>query len=439
MSTATQDQHISKFLAYFAQFEQGLNGHKAAPWHQQRQKAAGTLAEARFPTRRDEDWKYTPVTRILNTDFEDASTYELSPAALENYLINKENLRLVFLNGRFSASLSHLEGLPQGMTIQKLGAAYEQELYRELIDRYFSEPFPTEVNPFVDMNTALSADGFFIHLDTNCVSDRTLEVLYLNQSDRPFFAHPQLLIVAQTSSKLDMVERFAATDANQAAYLTNVANRIVLHPNAQINHYKLQEEGTEAYQINNTLVLQERDSTYSNYSLDLGGRIVRNNLSTIHRGENLLSNLYGAFMVNGNQHIDNQTFIDHAIPNCQSNELYKGILDDKARGVFNGKVMVRQDAQKTNAYQQNSSLVLSDSAVMDSKPQLEIFADDVRCSHGATIGQLDEASVFYLRSRGMNEQQARNTLQHAFLLDVLERMPDETIREIATGMIEKKF
>ena len=209
--------------------------------------------------------------------------------------------------------------------------------------------------------------------------------------------------------------------------------------NANVKHYKLQNESSNGNQINNTIVSQDRDSVYSSYVADLGGKIVRNNLSSHLQDSGTNTNMYGVYLGKGKQHIDNQSFLDHAFPHCESNQLYKGILDDQSRGVFNGKVTVQPDAQKTNAYQQNSSLVISETAVMDTKPQLEIFADDVRCSHGATIGQLDEDSIYYLRTRGMNRDQAKATLQFAFLAEVLSHFPLESVRVKIAEMIEEKL
>jgi Fe-S cluster assembly protein SufD len=260
---------------------------------------------------------------------------------------------------------------------------------------------------------------------------------YNTATDQPFLFHPLRLFEVATGGQLSVIDTFDGADS--ASYFANVVNIFHVHANAHAFHYKLQNESETAFQINNTTAYQEQDSTYTNLALDLGGRIVRNNLNTIHRGQNITSNLYGALNINGDQHVDNQTFIDHAIPHCQSNELYKAVLDGKSNGVFNGKVMVRRDAQKTNAYQQNAALVLSDKANMDSKPQLEIYADDVKCSHGATIGQLDQTSMFYLRSRGMSEKTAKETLQYAFLIEVLEQIDNEAVQEKAEALLYQKF
>jgi len=245
-------------------------------------------------------------------------------------------------------------------------------------------------------------------------------------------------MIGKTSSEFSVIESYHST-SNKSKYFTNSANYIQVEDNAHVHHYRLQFESRSAYQVSNAIAIQARNSIYSNYSVDFGSRIVRNNISTEHMGPGVNTFYYGAYLGLDNQHIDSQTFIDHAVPHCESNEMYKGILSDKARGVFNGKVLVRQDAQKTNAYQQSSSLVLSDTAIMDAKPQLEIYADDVKCSHGATIGQLDQESVFYLKSRGLSDEGAKNLLQKAFLGDVILNFRFRPIIDKVLLMVDLKL
>jgi len=289
------------------------------------------------------------------------------------------------------------------------------------------------------MNRAFAKHGFLIETEANTSEEIPFHFIYINtKGNESHFTHPQLFVNASRSSHLTIIESYHSTD-QEAVYFNNAANCIHVGKNAKVDHYRLQYESKSAYQINNTIVSQERDSEYSNYAADLGGKIVRNNLSSELLDSGTQTNYYGVYLGLNKQHIDNQTFIDHAMPHCQSNELYKGILTDKARGVFNGKVLVRQDAQKTNAFQQNSSLVLSNDAVMDAKPQLEIYADDVKCSHGATIGQLDENSVFYLKSRGLNDEAAKNLLQKAFLGEVVSEFKIEAIRRSVLSKIEDKL
>lgn len=438
MITEIQDKNILRFEDMFNAFEQQLNGAKKRAIHQIRSAAAKRLQELRFPTRRDEDYKYTSFARVLNESYSFPPKVEADASAIaEMTIAGKSSYKAVFVNGIFQESLSNLKDLPEGLTITSIANALENEATRPFAEKHLNENAQSD-NPFVVMNTAFAEGGIFVHVAKNVQIEQPIHFIHLNTAnEQAFIFHPQRLFEVEQGAQLSVIDSFKGSD--DAQYFANVVNVFHVHANAHVFHYKFQTEGEEAYQINNTTAYQEQDSTYTNLALDLGGRIVRNNLSTIHQGQNITSNLFGAFMATGNQHIDHQTFIDHAVPHCESHELYKGVLDDKGQGVFNGKVMVRKDAQKTNAYQQNAALVLSDKATMNSKPQLEIYADDVKCSHGATIGQLDQTSMFYLRSRGMSEKMAKETLQYAFLIDVLEEVKDEVIKDAAEALIYQKF
>ncbi|HKK76590.1 MAG TPA: Fe-S cluster assembly protein SufD [Saprospiraceae bacterium] len=438
MITEVQDKNIARFGVLFSEFEEQLNGQKQVSAHNFRSKAAERLATLSFPTRRDEDYKYTSFARLLNQDYTFPVEAEISQEILDSIRIpGEEAIELVFVNGLFDESQSKLDHLPKGLTITTIEKALEDEATKGFAEKHLNENASTD-NPFVVLNTTFAEGGVFIHVAKNAIIDRPIHFIQYNTAtEQPFMFHPQRIVEVEQGGQLKIIDSFSAAEG--AVYFANVVNVFHVHANAHVFHYKLQDESETAFQVNNTTAFQEKDSTYTNLALDLGGRIVRNNLNAIHQGENITSNLYGAFNINGDQHVDHQTFIDHAIPNCQSNELYKGVLDGKSNGVFNGKVMVRRDAQKTNAYQQNAALVLSDKATMDSKPQLEIYADDVKCSHGATIGQLDQASMFYLKSRGMSEKMAREALQHAFLIEVLEQINNEAIQQRAEAMLYHKF
>lgn len=438
ITTEVQDKNIARFGVLFSEFERQLNGQKRLPAHNFRSQAAEKLATLSFPTRRDEDYKYTSFARLLNQDYTFPIEAAISQESLESLRIPNTNaIELVFVNGLFDERQSKLNDLPKGLTITTIEKALQNEATKAFAEKHLSEN-ATSDNPFVVLNTTFAEGGMFIHVAKNAIIDRPVHFIQYNTvTEQPFMFHPQRIIEVEQGGQLKIIDSFSG--AENATYFANVVNILHVHANAHVYHYKMQTESEAGFQINNTTAFQEKDSTYTNLALDLGGRIVRNNLSAIHRGENITSNLYGAFNISGDQHVDHQTFIDHAIPNCQSNELYKGVLDGKSNGVFNGKVMVRRDAQKTNAYQQNAALVLSDKASMDSKPQLEIYADDVKCSHGATIGQLDQVSMFYLRSRGMSEQAARETLQYAFLIEVLEQINDKAIQAKAEALLYQKF
>lgn len=442
MSAETQDRYIetkAQLTQLFQSVEASLNGESKHPFHAFRRKAMDKLQDLSFPTRRDEDWKYTSLNRLLVNQYTNQAPVQLTPEQVAPYNFDGEVIRLVFVNGNWDQDLSDLSAKPDFLVIENIKNAMADDRYKELIEKEWTNWALESNSALVALNMAFAQNGLFIHLPANKVVEIPIHCIHVNtKTTQPLLASPQMFVTAGQSAQLTVVDSFYSLDAN-AVYFSNIVNRFVLEPNAVVYHYKLQQESMDAYQINHTEALVKRDGNFSSFVLDLGGRIVRNNISAYLGDTGTHTNLFGAYLGKSEQHIDSQTFIDHAHPHCTSNELYKGILDDKANGVFNGKVLVHKDAQKTNAYQQNSSLVLSEKAQMDTKPQLEIFADDVRCSHGATIGQLDESSVFYLKSRGLSDAQARSMLQHAFLIEVLENIHLDSLREKAENLVFAKF
>lgn len=424
----------------FKTYEESLNGSKSHPISTFKKEAFNKLQSERFPTRKDEDWKYTNVSPIIKSAYQQGKSTKFEAEEIEGYCFDDlETIRIVIINGNLSTELSNLNEISEGVSIMTLKDALEIEEKSVLINSLIEQKSGTQVNTFLPMNLAFANHGYLIESEKNVAVEKPFHFIYINtKSNDSHFVHPQMFINAEVSSALTVIESYHTTD-NEAIYFNNAANFIHVGKNAKVDHYKLQYESKAAFQINNTIVTQDRDSEYSNYTVDLGGKIVRNNLSTELLDSGTQTNYYGVYLGLDKQHIDNQTFIDHAMPHCESNELYKGILTDHARGVFNGKVLVRQDAQKTNAFQQNSSLVLSNDAVMDAKPQLEIYADDVKCSHGATIGQLDKNSVFYLKSRGLNDEAARNLLQKAFLGDVVTHFKLDPVKQKVLQKIEDKL
>jgi len=441
MSITLQDQDLHIKARFADQFAAETSEHAALAAF--RQAGFDALQQVEFPTRSDEDWKYSgsPIGRMLEEQpFAPAFAPTLDAAQVQAFFIpDLEVVRLVFVNGHLQPQWSDMSDLPQGLTLRSMADALDDESHRTRIQSITEYEGGTAQNTFLPLNRSMATQGVYLHATRNAAIGKPVHCVYISTpTGTPHSSYPQHVVHAETGSELTLIESYHATD-DAAPYFTNAASWIYVAANAHVHHYRLQIEGGAALQVNSIQVRQAADSTYSAYTLDMGGRVVRNNLGTCHLGKNLETNYFGVYFGNAQQHIDNQTFIDHAQPHGQSNELYKGILTDYARGVFNGKVMVRQDAQKTNAYQQNSSLVLSNNAIMDAKPQLEIFADDVRCSHGATIGQLDEGSVFYLRSRGIPEAAARSLLQEAFLREAIEKMPHDPIKDWAFGKLAEKF
>ncbi|MBR9922596.1 MAG: Fe-S cluster assembly protein SufD [Bacteroidetes bacterium] len=423
----------SRFYTLFSSLEQSLNGQTSRADHAIRRKSMEKLAQMEFPTRRDEDWKYTSVVPVLKPDWSlpSASANDTHSAAAG------EGIKLYFFNGMLDQEVSDLDKLPEGLLLCSIADALEMDTERARVEKLLDKEVELAENAFVPLNGAFASNGLYLRLKKGVRLSSDIHFVYTNDgSAQATMINPQTIIVLESSSEMRIVESF---NGQSGQTFTNILNRFEVGANARLEHYKFQLENKESFQINNTKAWLNRDSVYSNYNLDLGGALVRNNVISVLLDSNITANLYGAFLGVDRQHLDTQTFIDHAFPHCQSNELYKGILTDRAKGVFNGKVIVRPDAQKTNAFQQNSNLVLSPTAVMDTKPQLEIFADDVRCSHGATIGQLDETSVFYLKSRGIPDAQARRLLQLAFLQEVLDTIEVEYLHDYASGLLKAKF
>jgi Fe-S cluster assembly protein SufD len=446
MAIVVEDKNIQSanqhFISLFGLEFGQINGRRGEALRQLRQAAIERLGALAFPTRRDEDWKYTSMARALQPKYRLPSPVILRPEQTAPYRYASINpIRLTFVNGILAPELSDMEDLPAGVTMRPIAEAMEEEAHRQVVERYFGEWVREEQNAFLALNVAFARHGVFLHVRASTAVERPIHLLHLTvPGHEPLLLTSQLLLVAEQNSEITILESYRQVEGSAGEpCLISVANRFVVHANAAVRHYKTQDESAENFMVNNTVVDQHRDSAFHSFAGDFGGRIVRNNLSALLHDQNTLTNLYGVFVGVGEQHIDNQTFIDHAFPHCQSNELYKGILADSARGVFNGKVMVRPDAQKTNAFQQNSALVLSETAQMDAKPQLEIFADDVRCSHGATIGQLEEDAVFYLRSRGLNDGQARSLLQHAFIREAIDFISLDLVREMVDELATRKF
>ncbi len=440
MSILTENktsEALARYRTLFNLKEKQLNGQKNRRQHLIRRRAMEQLEATGFPDRKDENYKYTNVRKITKQAYREGKKATIGEKTVKSVAFeNLEAYEIVLVNGILDKNLSKISNLEKGLNINNTISAFENKRAGSLIEEALSSELGA--NAFVALNTAFADNGIFIHITKNAVVNKPIHISNITISEtEAFFTSPQVLVIAEANSQVNIIETYHSI--NNGTYFTNAVSRFIAKANAHIHHYKLQNESENAFQINNTIVTQERDASYSSYAIDLGGKIVRNNLSVILKATNTHTNLYGVYLANGDQHIDNQTFIDHAFPHCESNELYKGIIDDRARAVFNGKVNVRPDAQKTNAFQQNSSLVLSDKAVMNAKPQLEIFADDVRCSHGATIGQLDEGLIYYLRTRGMSLEQAKSLLQFAFLDEVLLHFKLENVRTKAESLVSEKL
>jgi Fe-S cluster assembly protein SufD len=394
-----------------------------------RSAAIDRFAELGFPTPRDEEWRFTPLTRLAEIPFQPADPRQAPALASDDLqeLLPQIGLnqQIVLLNGSYSPRLSKPSNLPAGVQMCSLASALDN--HRELVERHLAKYAWQADAPFAALNTAFLRDGLFVHVRHGVVLREPLHLIYLAVGGAvPTVCHPRTLIVCESNSQAIIVQSYLG--APEGVTFTNAVTEIVLDPNAHVGHCKVQRENKRSFHFEALRIHHERGSNFASQAINLGGSLVRNEISAILAGEGCECTLNGLYTADGTQHIDNRTSIDHAMPHCASHELYKGILDGKARGVFNGKIFVRQDAQKTDAKQTNKTLLLSDDATINTKPQLEIFADDVKCTHGATIGQLASEAVFYLRSRGIGLTQARAILIYAFAADILQHIKIEPLR-----------
>lgn len=363
-----------------------------------RTEAYDSFAERGFPTLREEEWKYTSVEPLKKIPF------RFSPA---------------------SDDFASLKEGPNGAIVGPLGAALKKR--PDLVEPYLGRLANPKESPFVALSTAFLADGVFVYLPRGAVLTEPIQVVHAVQPNgQAVVRHLRTLIVAEAESQASIVESYTGSPR---PYLTNAVTEIVLMDRAVMEYTKLQGEGGEAYHIASCQVRQGRQSSFTSHSVTLGALFCRNDLGVRLEAEGAECTLNGLYLVSGRQHIDNHTGIDHTRPHGTSRELYKGILDGWATGVFNGRIVVRPEAEKTNARQTNKNLLLSDRAVVNTKPLLEILNNDVRCNHGATIGHLDENQIFYLRSRGLGETEARGLLIYAFASDVIDRMKIKTVRD----------
>ncbi|MGM0638293.1 MAG: Fe-S cluster assembly protein SufD [Pseudomonadota bacterium] len=405
-----------------------------------RQAGAARFEALGFPTRRDEAWKYTDVRAIARGDFALAADAEFSPASAAALTLPIEAHRLTFVDGVFSASLSWLEDLPSGVALLPLSRALEEN--HEAVGGPLGRLTGVEFSPFSALNTAFTEEGAVLRLAPGTVVEKPIVLQFLSRAgERPVMSHPRILIEAARRSQATVVEHHIGEDA--AANFTNLVEEIMLDRGAVLTHYKLQEAPLADLHVASIHVEQGRDSTYTSFNLNLGGGLVRTDLISELNGQGATANFYGLFYGQGRQHVDSHTLANHNAPHTYSNENYKGILDDRAHGVFNGKVVVKRDSQKIEGYQSNANLLLSDRAQIDAKPELEIYADDVKCSHGTTTGQLDEEAIFALRTRGIDRQTARGLLTLAFAGEVLEEVNLDVVAErvelAVAGKLPERF
>ena len=415
------------YLESFEQFEAEFAGGDP-PWVQSIRKAGVShFAELGLPTTQDEEWRFTNIAPILKLPFKPIFEPSGQRPSIAKFTIGGlKCARLVFVDGRYSAELS--SPLPEtgGVRTASLDSALATE--SGLIEQHLARHARCDDNPFVGLNTAFFQDGAFIRIPDGRIVEEPIHLLFISTGrETGATTHPRNLIIAGKNSQATVIENYVSTV--DTAYFTNAVTEIVLEENAVLEHCKLQAESLSAYHIATIQAYQGRGSNWLSHSISTGAKIARNNIRTVLDAEGIECVLNGLYLGVVDQLVDHHTVVDHAKPRCNSHEFYNGILDGKSKGVFNGKIFVRKDAQKTDAKQTSRNLLLSEEATVDTKPQLEIFADDVKCTHGATVGQLNEEEIFYLRSRGIGADRARRMLIHAFASDIINRIKLEPVRD----------
>lgn len=424
------------FINQFQEFERSLNGEKDSHFHQMRKSALDEFSKLPIPTQKDEEWKYTNISPLLKHNFVSAKKAKVNSAKINKFLFDQlEHSLMVFVNGHFAPELSRLKDIPGNIKVSSL--AEELKNNNPIISEHLGKYAVQENQIFTALSTAFTNDGAFIYVPDGKIVENAIHIIFLTSSEHKVFTQPRNLFIAGKNSQVTIIEHYVSDDAS--VYFTNSVTEIIADENAVVDHIRLQEESSKAFHIARMEIDQERSSNFSSHLISTGAEFARNDFNARFNDEGSECTLNGLFMIKENQLFDAHTMIDHAKPHCQSHEHYKGILQDKSKGVFNGKVMVRQDAQKTNAFQENNTILLSDDAVMNTKPQLEIFADDVKCSHGATIGKLDQNAMFYLKSRGIGDEAATAILIHAFASDVITSIKIPALRDYLEKIISHRF
>lgn len=427
MSVATPNP-IEHYINAFRGWERDLASRPGAFFAAARRAAFERFAELGFPAVDDEEWRYTNVAAIRRRSFDPAApaSVSVSRAAIEPFVGAADEIRLTLVNGRLSPELSSLRGLPEGVRVLSLSDALRD--HPALIEPYLARYADAGERPFAALNAAFFSDGAFIHVARGQRLERQVHVLHVTTpgADGALLS-PRMLFVAEESSQAQIIESYVG--AGESVHLTNTVTELIAGPNAVVEHHKIQREALGAFHVGLLRIEMGRSANLTSHSMAFGGAIARNDIHAVLRGAGGVCQLNGLFVGAGSQHIDHHLRVEHVSPHCDSREYFKGILDGQSRGVFTGRILVHKDAQKTDAKQTNMNLLLSEHAQVDTKPQLEIFADDVKCTHGATIGQIDPEAMFYLRSRGVPEARARSLMVFAFGSESLAHVKVAPLRE----------
>jgi len=429
---------LHHYLESFSAFEKSAAG-QGLPWLRKlRRNAFARFCEAGFPTIHDEDWRFTNVSAIAQTPFLLGGNDRARPLQLElePYQVRGFACQLVFLNGRFAPELSSLGKLPAWLEVSSLA----DQIVRNpgVIEPHLGQYVDIRRDAFCALNTAFVEDGAYIHIRRSAAAEEPIYLLFVSTAnDTPTMGHPRNLIWAEENSQVTVVEDYVSLGGGTA--FTNAVTELVAGDHAVVSHYMVEREHVHSYSVSTLRIQQGRGANIASHSILTGGALVRNNVHPVLAGEGGECLINGLFIGNGRQHLDNYMLVEHRSPHCASRQFYNGILDGHAHGVFHGRIVVHKDAQKTDAKQTNRNLLLSDDAQIDTKPQLEIHADDVKCTHGATIGQIEEDALFYLRSRGIDEPSARRLLLLAFASECLDRMKPGPARTHVEALINRNL
>jgi Fe-S cluster assembly protein SufD len=430
----TATEQLRSYLDSFTEFQRQASGKDLRWLRGLREDAFARFCEMGFPTTHDEDWRFTNVSEIAKTPFEIAPQGRISGTELQQFGVPDAAIRLVFVNGGFARELSSIGKQPAGVKVNGLGAEIESN--PTAIEGHLGRYLNIQRDAFCALNTAFAEDGAYVHVPKGVAVKEPVHVLYVSTATaRPAMTHPRNLIVVEHEAEVTIVEDYVST--GDSAAFCNTATELVAGENSVVSHYMIEREHQQTFNVSTLRIQQGRSANVSTHSVLLGGGLVRNNVHPVLAGDGSECLINGLFMGKGKQHLDNYMLVEHASPHCGSRQFYNGILDDQAHGVFHGRIIVHKDAQKTDAKQTNRNLLLSDDARIDTKPQLEIYADDVKCTHGATIGQIEENALFYLRSRGIDEVSARRLLLLAFANECLDRMAASPAREHAERLIRE--
>ena len=425
-----------KLIASFMAFEEKIDTHSEL--HEVRTLAIKNFENKGFPTKKEEAWKYTSLNSILKNDFTVFPKKEnaIEFADVKKYFLHEiDTYKVVFIDGVFSSFLSSTTH--DGIDVCLMSSALNKPKYKMVVDNYFNK-IASKDESLTTLNTAFANEGAYVNIPKSTVVRKPIEILYFSTgNEAALMTQPRNLVIVGENSHVQIIERHQNLGNNPV--LTNSVTEIFAQKCAIIDYYKIQNDNLEANLIDNTYVSQQKESNVAVHTFSFGGNLTRNNLNFYHFGERLTSTLNGMTIIGDKQHVDHYTLVHHAAPNCESFQDYKGIYTERSTGVFNGKVFVEKEAQKTNAFQKSNNILVGEKATINAKPQLEIFADDVKCSHGCTVGQLDESALFYMQQRGIPKKEAKALLMYAFSNAVIENIKIPELKQRITNIIATKL